>query len=120
MLSVLPPTISIGSSTNCLPQAVSQKEFLEDVENGMQKAPMSIRLTPHILSLINWSEPFTDPLIRQFVPLGSRLLPDHPELRLDSLDETTDSPVKGLIHRYPDKAVFLGMFKGYFAIKYSN
>ncbi|CAG8983413.1 hypothetical protein HYALB_00000581 [Hymenoscyphus albidus] len=107
MRSVLPSRISTPSSKSNIQQVITQNDFIEDVENGVQKAPMSIRLTPHILSVINWEEPFTDPLIRQFVPLGSRLLPDHPELRLDSLDETTDSSVKGLIHRYPDKAVFL-------------
>lgn len=36
------------------------------------------------------------------------MLPDHPCLRLDSLHETSDSPVQGLVHRYPDKALFLG------------
>lgn len=33
--------------------------------------------------------------------------PDHPKLTLDSLHEIEDSPVKGLVHRYPDKALFL-------------
>lgn len=33
--------------------------------------------------------------------------PDHKKLTLDSLDETKDSPVEGLVHRYPDKALFL-------------
>lgn len=36
------------------------------------------------------------------------MLPDHPSLTLDSLHEAADSPVKGLVHRYPDKALFLG------------
>jgi len=35
------------------------------------------------------------------------MLPDHPKLTLDSLHETADSPVNGLVHRYPDKALFL-------------
>jgi lysine 2,3-aminomutase len=78
------------------------------VQDGIKKAPMAIRLTPHILSLIDWTKPFTDPLRRQFIPLGSTKQPDHPKLKLDSLGETDDSPVKGLVHRYPDKALFLG------------
>lgn len=36
------------------------------------------------------------------------MLPDHPELKLDSLGEEDDSAVDGLVHRYPDKALFLG------------
>ena len=43
----------------------------------------------------------------QFIPLGSRLLPDHPRLDLDSLHERADMPVPGLTHRYVDKALFL-------------
>ena len=69
---------------------------------------MSIRLTPHILSLINWSDPVRDPLRRQFIPLASAIEEDHPELALDSLHESEDAPVKGLVHRYPDKVLFLG------------
>ena len=34
---------------------------------------------------------------------------DHPELRFDSLQEQSDSPVPGLTHRYPDKALFLAL-----------
>lgn len=38
------------------------------------------------------------------------MLPDHPKLDLDSLGETHHSPVQGLVHRYPDKVLFLGMY----------
>lgn len=71
-------------------------------------APMATRLTPHILSLIDWSSPLSDPLRRQFIPTKSSLLDDHPKVSLDSLNELGDSPVPGLVHRYPDKALFLG------------
>ncbi|KAF2198605.1 hypothetical protein GQ43DRAFT_400547 [Delitschia confertaspora ATCC 74209] len=70
-------------------------------------APMAIRLTPHILSSIDWSNPLDDPIRRQFIPLRSSIVPDHPSLTLDSLGEEADSPVPGLVHRYPDKALFL-------------
>lgn len=83
-------------------------ELINDVKSGIKQAPMAVRLTPHLLSLINWSDPFHDPLVRQFIPLGSRMKPDHPQGSYDSLDETGDSPVKGIIHRYLDKAAFLG------------
>jgi len=51
--------------------------------------------------------PRNDPIFRQFMPMKSAMLPDHPKLTLDSLHEEADSPVKGLVHRYPDKALFL-------------
>lgn len=63
---------------------------------------------PHVLGRINWENPRNDPIFRQFFPLKSVMLPDHPKLTLDSLHETADSPVPGLVHRYPDKALFLG------------
>lgn len=39
--------------------------------------------------------------------MKSKMEDDHTKLTLDSLHETADSPVKGLVHRYPDKALFL-------------
>jgi len=81
--------------------------FLEDAANGFLRAPMSVRVSPYLLSLIDWENPIEDPLRRQFIPLASTLLPDHPCLHLDSLHEQVDAPVAGLTHRYPDKALFL-------------
>lgn len=81
--------------------------FYDDVADGFRRSPMSIRVSPYLLSLIDWANPYEDPLRRQFVPVASRLLPDHPKLTLDSLHEQADAPVPGLTHRYPDKALFL-------------
>jgi lysine 2,3-aminomutase len=82
--------------------------FIEDVIEGINAAPMSIRLTPHILSCIDWEDPLNDPLRRQFIPMMSTIQPDHPKLCLDSLHEKEDSPCEGLVHRYTDKCLFLG------------
>jgi len=86
----------------------TREAFIGDVTQGIKEAPMSIRLTPHILSVIDWSNPIEDPLRRQFIPMKSTFIPDHPRLTLDSLHETDDSPVPSLVHRYPDKVLFLG------------
>lgn len=83
--------------------------FLEDVEQGLQQAPMNIRLSPYILSCVDWERPYEDPVRRQFLPTASTRLPDHPRLTLDSLGERDDSPVDGLVHRYPDKVLFLAL-----------
>lgn len=83
------------------------ESFVEDVAAGFARAPMSLRVSPYLLSLIDWTEPKRDPIRRQFIPLGSELLPDHPKVGLDSLAEQADSPVPGLTHRYPDKVLFL-------------
>jgi lysine 2,3-aminomutase len=81
--------------------------FLEDAEHGFKHSPMSVRVSPYLLSLIDWTDPYADPLRIQFIPVGSRLLPDHPKLDLDSLHEQEDAPTPGLTHRYRDKALFL-------------
>jgi lysine 2,3-aminomutase len=81
--------------------------FIDDVRAGFAHAPMAIRVSPYLLASIDWSDPYNDPIRRQFIPVRSQALPDHPQLTLDSLHEQEDSPVPGLIHRYGDKALFL-------------
>lgn len=81
--------------------------FYADVEEGLRRAPMSVRVSPYVLALINWDDPYNDPLRRQFIPVASSLQPDHPKLDLDSLHEQEDAPTPGLTHRYGDKALFL-------------
>ncbi|MFP4144246.1 MAG: KamA family radical SAM protein [Phycisphaeraceae bacterium] len=82
-------------------------DFLEDVKAGLSQAPMNMRLSPYVLSLIDWDRPYRDPIRIQFIPVASQRLPNHPRLTLDSLHEQKDSPTPGLVHRYPDKALFL-------------
>lgn len=84
-----------------------EPSFIEDIRKGMTETPMNLRLSPYILSLINWNDPYNDPLRIQFIPIASTKLPDHPRLTLDSLSEQADSPTSGLVHRYFDKALFL-------------
>ena len=88
-------------------QDLVDQSFIADADEGFKHAPMSVRVSPYLLSLVDWSDPYRDPLRRQFIPLASRLLPDHPKLGLDSLGELADAPVPGLTHRYVDKALFL-------------
>lgn len=100
--SITNPTKLLAAVQDLVPQS-----FYDDVVAGFARAPMSLRVSPYLLSLIDWADPYNDPLRRQFVPVASRLLPDHPKLTLDSLHEQADAPVPGLTHRYPDKALFL-------------
>ncbi|KAI4596248.1 hypothetical protein KJ359_005755 [Pestalotiopsis sp. 9143b] len=85
----------------------SRDEFIDDIFAGFACSAMSVRMTPYIFSRINWTDPRNDPIFRQFMPLGSMMLPDHPMCDYDSLHEKSDSKVTGLVHRYPDKALFL-------------
>ena len=81
--------------------------FIDDAREGFRRAPMAVRVSPYLIASIDWNAPYADPIRRQFIPVASRLLADHPRLTLDSLHEQDDSPVPGLIHRYVDKALFL-------------
>ncbi|HEX3469263.1 MAG TPA: KamA family radical SAM protein [Candidatus Elarobacter sp.] len=81
--------------------------FLEDAKEGFRRAPMAVRVSPYMIASIDWTRPYEDPIRRQFIPVASKLLPDHPRLTLDSLHEQDDAPVQGLTHRYIDKVLFL-------------
>ncbi len=88
-------------------ESLAPPEFIADAKAGFRLAPMAVRVSPYAISLIDWNAPYDDPIRRQFIPVASTLLPDHPRLTLDSLHEQDDSPVPGLVHRYVDKALFL-------------
>ena len=83
------------------------EELIADIEGALHIAPMNIRITPYVFSLIDWDAPRVDPLRMQFLPLASQMLPDHPFYLADSLSEDEDAPVPMLTHRYPDKVLFL-------------
>jgi lysine 2,3-aminomutase len=104
--AVLPANIPIDETGS---ETQTRDEFIGDVFDGVKASTMAIRITPYILSRINWQDPRHDPVFRQFIHLKSAMIPDHPKGELDSLHEEADSPAKGLVHRYPDKALFLGM-----------
>lgn len=90
-------------------QGLVSDAFIRDAEEGFARAPMAVRVSPYLLSLIDWQNPYEDPLRRQFIPLGTSRIPDHPKLTFDSLGEQADAPVPGLTHRYTDKALFLAL-----------
>lgn len=81
--------------------------LLQDLKHGLTRTPMRIRLTPYLAALIDWSNPIDDPIGRQFLPFGSRFLDNHPFAADDSLNEDGDRVAPFLVHRYPDRALFL-------------
>lgn len=90
-----------------LTKGLVETKFIDEVKSGMERAPMNLSISPYIISLINWNDPWNDPLRIQFIPIQNRFKADHPKLMLDSLGEQGDSPVDGLVHRYFDKVLFL-------------
>jgi lysine 2,3-aminomutase len=63
----------------------------------------AIALTPNVVSLIDDNDP-KDPIARQFVPDPAELLTT-PEERADPIGDAVHSPVKGIVHRYPDRVL---------------
>ncbi|KAH7031170.1 uncharacterized protein B0I36DRAFT_323326 [Microdochium trichocladiopsis] len=102
--SVLPDYVPKRNHKDIL---VSREDFIQDAVLGARNSSMSIRVTAHEWSCINWDDPANDPIALQFLAQHSHLVRDHPEVRLDSLEEKKDSPVPGLAHRYPNKVLFL-------------
>ncbi len=66
---------------------------------------LSLRITPHFLSLIDPADP-SDPLRLQVIPREAELRHEEGEL-LDPCGEDADMKAPGLVHRYPDRALLL-------------
>ncbi|HZZ57656.1 MAG TPA: KamA family radical SAM protein [Opitutaceae bacterium] len=66
---------------------------------------LALAITPYFFNLIDRDDP-NCPIRRQVIPRGeeSAVAPDE---MLDSLGEDAHSPVPGLVHRYPDRVLFL-------------
>jgi lysine 2,3-aminomutase len=82
-------------------------EITAEEEEGIRQCLQSLRMaiTPYYLSLIDLSDPY-DPVRRQAIPTAHELKRAEADLE-DPLHEDTDSPVKGLTHRYPDRVLML-------------
>ncbi len=63
----------------------------------------SVAITPAMADLIDPSDP-NDPIARQFVP-DARELIETPGETADPIGDATHSPVEGIVHRYPDRAL---------------
>lgn len=76
-------------------------------EEGVKAANTTIPLniTPYYASLMDPNDP-NDPIRRQAIPLSYESQRTEYD-KADPLHEDTDSPVKGLTHRYPDRVLFL-------------
>jgi len=68
------------------------------------KNRLPLRITPYYLSLIYDSAPGS-PLRRTMIPTSDELITTEAEMA-DPLNEMGSSPVPGIVHRYPDRALF--------------
>jgi lysine 2,3-aminomutase len=65
----------------------------------------SIAIPAGIKALINQNDP-GDPIARQFVPSADELAVGADELE-DPIGDQVHSPMRGLVHRYPDRVLFM-------------
>jgi lysine 2,3-aminomutase len=66
---------------------------------------LALAITPYFFNLIDRDDP-NCPLRRQVIPRSDEMVISSGEM-LDSLGEDGHSPVPGLVHRYPDRVLFL-------------
>jgi lysine 2,3-aminomutase len=66
---------------------------------------LALSITPYFFNLIDRNNPDC-PIRRQMIPRSDEMLISEGE-QLDSLGEDEHSPVPGLVHRYPDRVLFL-------------
>jgi lysine 2,3-aminomutase len=66
---------------------------------------LALAITPYFFNLIDRNDPDC-PIRKQLIPRADEMILSEEE-QLDSLGEDEHSPVPGLVHRYPDRVLFL-------------
>jgi lysine 2,3-aminomutase len=67
-------------------------------------ARYAVAVTPDVAALIDPADP-SDPIARQFIPSADELIAQ-PGENADPIGDDAHSPVAGIVHRYPDRALF--------------
>ncbi|WP_392532224.1 KamA family radical SAM protein [Nostoc sp. C117] len=78
-------------------------------EQGLLIAPekFAVAVTPYFASLLDPEDPF-DPLRLQVIPRKEELIVNTADM-VDPCGEDNDTPVPGLVHRYPDRVLLLAL-----------
>ena len=90
-----------------LEQLETYLELTPDERAGclFAKDKLALAITPYFFNLIDPKDP-NDPVRRQVVP-SSGEMKTAPEELLDPVGEENTKPVDGIVHRYPDRVLFL-------------
>lgn len=82
-------------------------KLTESEEEGCSYAgkKLYVAVTPYFFNLIDPNNP-NCPIRKQVIPRKEEMIV-HPEEVLDPVGEEKTMPVKGLVHRYPDRVLFL-------------
>lgn len=82
-------------------------DITSDEEEGCRFSDQKLlfAITPYFFNLIDREDPHC-PIRKQVIPRADEMFVA-PEERLDPVGEESHMPVKGLVHRYPDRVLFL-------------
>jgi lysine 2,3-aminomutase len=92
---------------NSLEHLEARMELTNDERAGclFAKEKLALSITPYFFNLIDRDNP-NCPIRRQVVPNASEMH-TAPEELLDPVGEENTKPVDGIVHRYPDRVLFL-------------
>ncbi|RJP25464.1 MAG: KamA family radical SAM protein [Candidatus Abyssobacteria bacterium SURF_5] len=82
-------------------------KLTDDEREGisLHSGSLPVAITPHYATLLDENDP-SQPIRRSVIPVAAEHLAA-PGESADPLGEDEDSPVHGLVHRYPDRALFI-------------
>ena len=95
------PFTSIRSVDDLIASGLVDENDKQITKKVVDRYPVAI--TPTMAALIEPSD-HDDPIAKQFVPSAEELN-HHPEERADAIGDNLKSPAKGVVHRYPDRAL---------------
>ncbi|MGO8913161.1 MAG: lysine-2,3-aminomutase-like protein [Bradyrhizobium sp.] len=96
------PITTLREPTELIAHGLASVEDLPGLEKVA--ARYAVAVTPDVAALIDPDDPF-DPIARQYIPSAEELVAQ-PNERPDPIGDDAHSPVSGIVHRYPDRALF--------------
>jgi lysine 2,3-aminomutase len=95
------PGKTLRSASALAEAKLIKPEQLDALKNVASR--YAVAITPALVDLIDTADPH-DPIALQFVP-DERELQTSPEENADPIGDDAHSPVPGVVHRYPDRAL---------------
>ena len=95
-------TATLRTPAELVAHGLAPPENLPDLEKVA--ARYAIAVTPAVAGLIDPDNP-GDPIARQFIPSADELK-SQPGENADPIGDHINSPVAGIVHRYPDRVLF--------------
>lgn len=97
----------LKNRVNCLAELEKHLHLTPEERSGvlLSGSKLDMAITPHFFNLIDPDDP-NCPIRRQVIPRVEETL-DSPGELIDPCGEDTHMPAPGLVHRYPDRVLFL-------------